>query len=281
VDGGGILAGSKEAETALLSEAVRLARKVGAATIELRQESALVCGKDGLASGDEDPPASLRIATRTDKVRMLLSLPESSTLLLESFRSKLRSQINRPLKEGFSSRVGGLELLEDFYRVFLVNMRDLGSPVHSADLMRHVLGEFPGRSRIFVIYGSNEPVASALVVGCGKTLRNPWASSLRRYATLGPNMLLYLRMLEHGCDSGYRVFDFGRSTAGEGTYRFKEQWGAEPAPLHWYTVSLDGKSPGAESSPAERFRKASQYWSKLPVIVTRVIGPRIRKHISL
>jgi serine/alanine adding enzyme len=223
----------------------------------------------------------LRVATRTDKVRMLLSLPESSTLLLESFRSKLRSQINRPLKEGFSFRVGGLELLEDFYRVFLVNMRDLGSPVHSVDLMRHVLGEFPGRSRIFVIYGSNEPVASALVVGCGKTLRNPWASSLRRYATLGPNMLLYLRMLEHGCDSGYRVFDFGRSTAGEGTYRFKEQWGAEPAPLHWYTISLDGKSLGAESSPAERFRKASQYWSKLPVIVTRVIGPSIRKHISL
>jgi hypothetical protein len=30
--------------------------------------------------------------------------------------------------------------------VFLVNMRDLGSPVHSADLMRHVLGEFAERS---------------------------------------------------------------------------------------------------------------------------------------
>jgi serine/alanine adding enzyme len=281
VDGGGILAGSKEAEATLLSEGVRLARKVGAATIELRQESALAFGEDYPAPGYEGPLASLRVTARTDKVRMLLSLPESSTLLLKSFRSKLRSQINRPLKEGFSSCAGGLELLEDFYKVFLVNMRDLGSPVHSVDLMRHVLGEFPEHSRVIVIYRSKDPVASALVVGCGETLRNPWASSLRKYAPLGPNMLLYLRMLEHACDSGYRVFDFGRSTAGEGTYRFKQQWGAEPAPLRWYTMSLDGKSPGAASSSAERFRKASQYWSKLPVIITRVIGPSIRKHISL
>jgi CelD/BcsL family acetyltransferase involved in cellulose biosynthesis len=147
--------------------------------------------------------------------------------------------------------------------------------------MRHVIGEFPKHSRIVVIYRSKEPVASALVVGCGKTLRNPWASSLRKYSSLGPNMLLYLRMLEHACDSGYRIFDFGRSTAGEGTYRFKEQWGALPAPLHWYYLSLHGKSVEAETSPTDRFRKASRYWKRLPLVVTRIIGPSIRKHISL
>jgi FemAB-related protein (PEP-CTERM system-associated) len=268
VDGGGVLAGSREVEEILLTEAARLGREVGAATIELRQEHPLADGP-------------LRATTRTDKVRMLLNLPKSSGLLLDSFKSKLRSQINRPLKEGFASSIGGLELLEDFYKVFLVNMRDLGSPAHSVNLMRHVLGEFPEHSRIVVIYRSKEPVASALVVGCGTTLRNPWASSLRKYSPLGPNMLLYLRMLEHACDSGYRIFDFGRSTAGEGTYRFKEQWGALPAPLHWYYLSLHGNSVEAGTSPTERFRKASRYWKKLPLVVTRIVGPSIRKHISL
>jgi lipid II:glycine glycyltransferase (peptidoglycan interpeptide bridge formation enzyme) len=200
---------------------------------------------------------------------------------MESFKSKLRSQINRSLKEGFASSIGGLELLEDFYKVFLVNMRDLGSPVHSVELMRHVLGEFSERSRIFVVYKSEEPVASALVVGFDKVLRNPWASSLRKYASLSPNMLLYLRMLEFACDNGYRVFDFGRSTTGEGTYKFKEQWGAVPAPLYWYYISLDGKSLGLESSGTERFKKATHYWRKLPLIVTKIIGPSIRKHINL
>jgi FemAB-related protein (PEP-CTERM system-associated) len=280
VDGGGILAASREAEEILLTEAVRLGREVGATTIELRQEHALTSKGDATAFEDNSSLASLRTAARTDKVRMLLELPVSSETLLASFKSKLRSQINRSLKEGFDSRVGGLELVDDFYKVFLVNMRDLGSPVHSRELMRKVLGEFPERSRIIVIYRFEEPVASALVVGSGATMHNPWASSLRKYAPLGPNMLLYLRVLEHACDSGYRVFDFGRSTVGEGTYKFKQQWGAEPAPLYWHHILLDGKAREAGST-TERFRKASHYWSKLPVLVTRIIGPSIRKHISL
>lgn len=281
VDGGGILASCREAEDILLSEVIRLGREVGAARIELRQERIVAsCDEiDAYYSGGSRVP--LKLTTRSDKVRMLLNLPESSEMLMKSFKSRLRSQITKPLKEGMTSKAGGAELLEDFYKVFLVNMRDLGSPVHSSGLMRHVLGEFSERSRIFVVYRSEEPVASALVVGFDKVLRNPWASSLRKYASLSPNMLLYLRMLEYACDSGYRVFDFGRSTKGEGTYRFKEQWGAMPAPLHWYLISLDGKTLDPQESGTEKFKWAAHYWGKLPLMVTKVIGPRIRKHISL
>jgi FemAB-related protein (PEP-CTERM system-associated) len=198
---------------------------------------------------------------------------------MKGFKSKLRSQIAKPLREGLTSRTGGAELLEDFYKVFLINMRDLGSPVHSLKLMRHVLGEFAERSGIIVVYRSNEPVSAALMIGFGRTLRNPWASSLRKYASLSPNMLLYLRMLEYACANGYRVFDFGRSSVGEGTYKFKEQWGAVPAPLCWHYISLDGKLP--DSDTKTRFETATRYWKRLPVLVTRAIGPSIRKHISL
>ena len=281
VDGGGILASSSEAEYLLLAEAVRVGRELGAGSLELRNERGLESAPDVGAAGGDGIGESLRAAVRTDKVRMLLTLPESSRLLMDGFKSKLRSQVNRPLKEGLAARVGGAELLEDFYAVFLVNMRELGSPVHSVDLMRHVLAEFPGQSAIIVVYRSKEPVASALVAGHGKMLRNPWASSLRKYAFLSPNMLLYLRMLEYACDNGYRVFDFGRSTAGEGTYRFKEQWGAVPAPLYWNYVSLDGKSLDPGQSGVERFRGAARFWKMLPLAVTKVIGPHVRKHISL
>ena len=282
LDGGGILADSKEAEESLLSEAVKLARKIGASRIELRHERPLsIC--DGVdVFNDESSHTPLKLGVTSKKARMLLALPESSEMLMKSFKSKLRSQINRPLKEGLTCSAGGQELLEDFYKVFLINMRDLGSPVHSIELMRHVLSEFSDRSRIFMVYKSGEPVASALVVGSEKVLRNPWASSIRKYASLSPNMLLYLRMLEYGCDNGYRYFDFGRSTVGEGTYRFKEQWGAVPAPLYWYQISLDGKSADLESAESSaRFRSAASLWKKLPVGITRIIGPRVRKHISL
>ena len=282
LDGGGILADDRQAEESLLAEVVKLGAQIGAKHIELRHERALE------ALGDMDgrfrlaqSPQPLQVATSSHKVRMPLRLPESAALLLKSFKSKLRSQINRALKEGLTSRVGGLELLGDFYKVFLVNMRDLGSPVHSVKLMRHCLIAFPQDARIIVVYRSTEPVAAALVIGFEKVLRNPWASSLRKYASLGTNMLLYLRMLEYACEHGYEVFDFGRSTPGEGTYRFKEQWGAVPEPLYWHYLSLDGRRPDPEGASKARFETATRCWQRLPVIVTRIIGPRIRKHISL
>ncbi len=281
LDGGGVLADCRKAEESLLTEVIALGRKTGASRIELRQERLLASCNDISAFCSESSRKLLQFVTKSNKVRMLLNLPDSSEMLMKSFKSKLRSQITKALKQGLTSRTGGMELLEDFYTVFLVNMRDLGSPVHSMKLMRHVLSEFLECSKIVVIYKADEPVAAALLVGFEKVLRNPWASSLRKYASLNPNMLLYLRVLEYACDNGYQVFDFGRSSAGEGTYKFKEQWGAAPAPLYWHYIFLDGKLPNLESSGKERFEKAIRYWQKLPLVVTRVIGPSIRKHISL
>jgi hypothetical protein len=88
-------------------------------------------------------------------------------------------------------------------------------------------------------------------------------------------------MLEYACDHGYQVFDFGRSSPGEGTYRFKEQWGATPTPLRWYYIPLNGARINWESSEKGKFEKAIRYWKKLPLPVSKVIGPGIRKYIGL
>ena len=94
-------------------------------------------------------------------------------------------------------------------------------------------------------------------------------------------MLLYWTMLEYACGNGFSYFDFGRSSPGEGTYKFKEQWGAEPNPLYWHYISLDGQPTDEKTDEKSKFEKAIQYWQKLPVSITKVLGPMIRKHIGL
>ena len=300
-DLGGILADDEETEKALLSEAIKLARDLKAEKIELRHIeplSWLAHSSQLTANGKKDIPISYELSlpretrsmfhwgtigcfTRSHKVRMLLNLPESSEILMKSFKAKLRSQIKKPLKEGLKYKVGGVELLDDFYKVFSINMRDLGSPVHSQKLMRIVFEEFPKESRIVMVYKDDQPIACSLIVGFKDTLENPWASALREYSRLSPNMLLYWTMLEYACDNGLKYFDFGRSSPDEGTYKFKEQWGAKPTPLHWHYISLDGQSIGEETSEKSKFEKAIRYWQKIPVPITKIIGPMIRKHIGL
>ena len=66
------------------------------------------------------------------------------------------------------------------------------------------------------MYLKNVALAASVTLGFRDVLSNPWASSLRRYSQLAPNMLLYWSMLEYACENGYRTFDFGRSTRRRG-----------------------------------------------------------------
>lgn len=266
LDAGGLLGDNSECERALLNAAMKLTEKSKIGNLELRHTEPLdwLQNEFGSALIGEG-----KVSLNMQKVRMVLDLPDSSQRLLKSFKSKLRSQINKPLKEGLKYDCGGLELLDDFYRVFLVNMRDLGSPVHSKHMMENVLKHFKDEGRIFVVRQEDKPLAGGIVIGFRDTLWNPWASSLRGKGSLNPNMLLYWAMLEYACDHGYRFFDFGRSTPGVGTYKFKEQWGARPQLLYWYVLNFNNKS------------KAVDYWRKLPVPITKLFGPMIRKYINL
>ena len=288
-DLGGILADNEETEKALLSEAIKLGQELKVKNIELRHIYPVkFFEKDGEVYRVKSESHLTGVATRnilfktkSHKVRMLLDLPESSEILMKSFKAKLRSQIKKPIKEGLKSKIGGLELLEDFYKVFSINMRDLGSPVHSKKLIKNVLEEFPDKSKIIMVYKNDQAIACSLVIGFKETLENPWASSLRKYSRLSPNMLLYWTMLEYACDNGYAYFDFGRSSADEGTYKFKEQWGAKPTPLNWHYIFLEGEPSDQETSEKSRFDKAIKFWQKIPISITKIIGPPIRKHIGL
>ena len=113
------MADNEDAEKALLSEAIKLALKLKVDHIELRHmeplswlanSSQLTANgkKNNLMSYDLSLPReaqslfhweAINCETRSQKVRMLLELPESSESLMKSFKSKLRSQIKKPLKK--------------------------------------------------------------------------------------------------------------------------------------------------------------------------------------
>ncbi|MCG3155476.1 MAG: hypothetical protein DKINENOH_02082 [bacterium] len=261
---GGIVADSEAARQALYERAVALARQLRVAHVELRHETALLP----------------HLPTKQHKVAMLLELPDTSELLLQGFKAKLRSQIRKPQKEGLTYRCGREQELDSFYQVFVTNMRDLGTPVYSRRFFANILAAFPERAHICTVYRGEQPLAAGFVFGFRQTLEIPWASSLREFNALAPNMLLYWAVLEFAIQQGYKFFDFGRSTPNEGTYKFKEQWGARPVPLHWQYWLANGATTLPDLSPHNaKYQMAIQIWQRLPLAVTRLVGPAIVKNI--
>jgi CelD/BcsL family acetyltransferase involved in cellulose biosynthesis len=161
-----------------------------------------------------------------------------------------------------------------------VNMRDLGSPVHSLGFFRAMLTALPGTARVLIVRDrEGRAVGAAVCLFFRDTIMVPWVSSLREAFALCPNFVLYWEVIRFGCRQGYRVLDLGRSFKSAGTFEFKRQWGAQPHTLPW--IFVDGR-PGARPSvdrDASRFDALIRAWKRLPVPVANVVGPWIRRQV--
>lgn len=215
------------------------------------------------------------VATKQHKVTMILDLKQDEEEQWSGLDAKVRNQIRKADKNGLQAVMGHVELLDGFYEVFCRNMRDLGTPVYGRNFFHNVLEEFPESTKILSITHDGRTIASALLTWYKDTLEVPWASSNRDFRTLCPNNLLYWEAIRFAISTGAKRFDFGRSTPGEGTYKFKQQWGAKPVPLYWQYLLREG-DPLPEVNPKNpRYRLAIQTWQRLPLMITNLLGPHI------
>ena len=219
------------------------------------------------------------LVTKQHKVTMILDLEQHETTQWQSLNAKVRNQVRKAEKSGLQTITGHLELLDGFYEVFCRNMRDLGTPVYSKSFFRNILGTFPESTSIISVTLDNKTIASGILTWFRDTLEVPWASSLKNYREFCPNNLLYWEAIRFAIRNGSTKFDFGRSTVGEGTYRFKKQWGAMPVQLYWQYQLDDGVNLPELNPKNPKFEMAIRIWQKLPVHLTNLLGPHIVRNL--
>lgn len=260
---GGAIGTSADVEDALMRHAGEVALATGATSIEFRdinaREASWPC--------------------RDEKVQMILQLPESPDDLGKQLGSKRRSQIRRARKENPTVQRGGSELLNDFYEVFAITMRDLGTPVYSKRFFASILKYFPDNSELITIQLNGEPVSAALLVHHNGQLEIPWAGTLRKVNRFSINMLLYWEVLEHAIDRKFERFDFGRSTLDSSTFKFKKQWGSEPLPMHWHYWTAPGTDVPKLNPDNPKYQRAIAAWQKLPLWTSKLIGPHLVRNL--
>lgn len=260
---GGVLADDAVTERALLDRAIVEAQRAGARHLELRHTRQ--CFPE--------------LPSKRHKVAMTLALADTVDAQWNRLDRKIRNQVRKAEKSGLIATTGGRELLPAFYEVFAHNMRDLGTPVYGIEFFEEILSAFPDSTQLVLVSTAHEPVAASFMYWHGRTIEVPWASALREFNPLCPNVLLYWEMLRFAIAHRFPVFDFGRSTPGEGTFLFKRQWGAEPRELVWEYWMAGGR-PLPDLSPKNpKFDLAIRAWQQLPVGVATRVGPLIVRNI--
>lgn len=259
---GGVVSNYFDIAQALLQYAQEIRAKHNLSHVEIRTM------QPGLADGSLDK-----------KVSMVLALPTTNQELEKKLGAKLRAQYKKAEAYSPKTKFGKTELLDDFYSVFSRNMRDLGTPVYSKKWFANILGAEKVKATLVVVYMNNQAVSGGFLVGNNEMLEIPWASTIKSANLKNANMWMYRQILTYAIDKGYKYFDFGRSTMGAGTYKFKKQWGAVAYTHHWYYLLPKGESKPELNPDNPKYKLVIFLWQKMPLWLTKLIGPRIVKNL--
>jgi FemAB-related protein (PEP-CTERM system-associated) len=264
---GGISAKNEQAGHMLLEAAINIAEDVDA-------DDLLLTGGTRIWDGD--------FVTIQRHCTQRLSLPSEPDQLWKSISRHKRKNVNKAERNGLSVTMGGEEHIDYFYEVFSLSLRSLGTPVFDINLIHNIMAEFPEQTRILVAKKGKQPIGALLLFFVKEVVYAQWAASSREALQYRPNDYLYWEMLRWACKQGFRHCDMGRSQWNTGNYKFKALWGAETYPLYYqYYLRRGANIPDfnikVERSPL--YRLVNRTWQILPVPVTQMVGPYLRKYL--
>jgi len=253
---GGPLAADPETRLALDNAALELKRQTGAAYVEFRSRLA---SRPGWATR-KGLYATFRRPLSAKDEDNLLAIPR-----------KQRAVVRKTLTGGLVSTVE--DKVGDFFRVYAESVRNLGTPVFSRRYFALLLEVFPGRSDIVVIREAGRPVSAVLNFYFKDTVLPYYGGGTAAARRTGANDFLYWEVMRRAALKGCRQFDFGRSKAETGAFKFKKNWGFEPEWLEYEYFLGEGESLPEKNPNNPRYKFAIAAWKKLPLPIANFLGP--------
>ncbi|OGK86520.1 MAG: hypothetical protein A2X52_16210 [Candidatus Rokubacteria bacterium GWC2_70_16] len=259
---GGICARSGEVRQALLDSATHLARRLDARYVELRHRA----------------PQRMDLPTKALYVTFSRPISPSEDENLAAIPRKQRRMTRQGAKFGLRAEFGP-EHLDGFYDIYASSVHMLGSPVFPRGLFHAIAQEFGKDCELLTVWKDERMVAGVLTLLYEDQVLPYYGGALREAFQYAVNDFMYWELMCHAAQAGFRVFDFGRSREGTGPYDFKRHWGFEPVPLPYQYV-LRGGAALPNLSPANpKMRLAIETWKRLPLGLTKRIGPTLTKYL--
>jgi FemAB-related protein (PEP-CTERM system-associated) len=267
---GGICAETPEAAYALIETANAIAIQNQADYLLLRD------------SRQAWPDAKLSVIQAHRGVKTILAA--DSDAVFKSMPRRVRGQIARGRKTPNVNILMDDVPTQEFYEVFFQFNQSKGTPLFSYTFLTNLLEKFSNNHKLIVAYLDNKPVAYLLGLINNKSLLLRWGGGLRKYRDLHLHPLIIWSMIRYGCQRGCKFVDFDRSPYPSSYFNFKKPWGTIRYPIYQHYQVYRGKLPGTiqllnaqgKSHQASLFQ---MLWPKMPDILARYLGPKIRWHI--
>ena len=199
--------------------------------------------------------------------------------LMKSFPRDVRTMIRKGGKNELTAQLGREDLLDEFYEVYATSVHHLGTPVFPKRLFAEFLREFPNHSDILVIRQGDKVAGGVLSFYFRETVMPYYGGAYGEFYRAGINNFMYWELMRSAAARGFTRFDFGRSKIGTGAYEFKRGWGMQMNALPYQFYLVRAKEIPNLNPTNPKFELMINLWKRLPLGVTKVLGPRIVKYL--
>ncbi|HEY9103459.1 FemAB family XrtA/PEP-CTERM system-associated protein [Chitinimonas sp.] len=260
---GGVAVEDAAAASALVTEAQVLAKQLGVEHLELRNLE-----QQHPSWPTQDLYVSFRKTLLPEVEANMLAIPRKQ-------RAMVRKGIKHNLQSRIDSDVGR------FFALYADNVHRHGTPALPKAYFKALQREFGDACEILTVEDeAGRPISSVLSFYFRDEVLPYYAGDDTSARELAGNDFKYWELMRRACERGIRVFDYGRSKQGTGSYSFKKNWGFEPQPLY-YEYCLYGRDSIPQNNPSNaKYRLFIEAWRRMPLAMANWLGPFIVRNLG-
>lgn len=260
---GGVAASTPEAVEVLEREAQAIAGQTGVDHLELRNLE---------ARHPQWPTQDLYV-----RFRKALA-PEVEANMLAIPR-KQRAMVRKGINNGLRSEIDAS--VNRFFALYADNVHRHGTPAMPRRYFEALLKIFGKDCEVLTAVDKDgRPLSSVLSFYFRDEVLPYYAGDDRSARDLAANDFKYWELMRRACERGCKVFDYGRSKQGTGSYFFKKNWGFEPQPLY-YEYCLYKRDSIPQNNPNNaKYRLLIETWRRMPIGLANWLGPFIVRNLG-
>ena len=260
---GGVASANLDAIAGLEAEARRLAEKLGVDHLEFRNVE---------PRHADWPTQDLYVTFRKE-----ISANEEANML--AIPRKQRAMVRKGIKNALKSKID--TGVERFFKLYADNVHRHGTPAMPKRYFAALMAQFGADCEILTVEDpAGVPLSSVMSFYFRDEILPYYAGDAEAARDLAANDFKYWELIRHAGARGVRVFDYGRSKQGTGSFAFKKNWGFEPKPLH-YEYCLYKRDAIPQNNPSNaKYKLMIATWRRLPIGVANWLGPFIVRNLG-
>ncbi|MAG60565.1 hypothetical protein CL619_02145 [archaeon] len=224
--------------------------------------------------------SSLQKADRYKRFVLPLSSEEE---VWKNIQKSKRKAVKKAQKAGVC-RILTTSDLNEFYKLYLENMRRFGSPPYSKQYFINFFEiiETKGYGKIYGTFIEGKLASALLGFTYNKRVHITTAISNPKYAAARPSDLMHWKFITWAIENHYQSFDFGLVREESGQFEYKRKWGAKLQELPSFFLALKTQEIPTLLDPSNnKYKLAIKIWQHLPLKFTELMGMSIRKKLGM